>query len=45
MAVRSKAQVFSHLSARNTGSNPAEGMDVPPVCLSCVVQVAAYVTS
>jgi hypothetical protein len=39
--VRSKAQVFSHLIARNMISNSTEGMDVLPLCLSCVVHVAA----
>ena len=32
MAIRSKDVVYSSLTAEKSGSNPAEGIDVLPVC-------------
>jgi hypothetical protein len=37
VAVRSKAYVCGRLITGIVGSNPAEGMDVSPLCLLCVV--------
>ena len=37
VAVRSNAWVYSRLTAGIADSNPAEGMDVHPLCLLCVV--------
>jgi len=38
------AWVCGLLIARNAGLNPAEGMNVRPVCLLCVVQVVSSAT-
>jgi len=44
VAVRSKSQVCGCLIPGIEGSNPAESMDIRPLCLLCVVWVAASVT-
>jgi hypothetical protein len=45
VTMRSKAFVWSHLTAGVVGSNPAEGMDVCFLCLLGGVQVAASAMS
>ena len=45
VAVRSKALVCCHSSARMAGSNSTEDMNARLLCLLCVVQVVASATS
>jgi hypothetical protein len=45
VAERSEAWVCGLSSTRTMGSNPAEGMDVFPLCSLCVLQVASSATA